>query len=123
MKVSDEEIRRAKRTDSTSFLAFYGYAVKWEGKHGYIYLDSVKAFRIIKCDDGHYVSCQNNGAVEALVRCKLDDGYTNSVVNKEDTPIRVADQNNKHAQYNLGEYFMSLKCLDSSKEIENVVDR
>jgi hypothetical protein len=109
MKVSDEEIRSAKRTDPTSFLASYGYTVKWEGKHGYIYLDSVKAFRITKCDDGHYVSCQNNGddaigdnialvryidkslsfrsAVEALVNCKIDDGYKNSVVNKADTAM------------------------------------
>jgi hypothetical protein len=61
MKISDEEIKRAKNTDPTPLLQSYGYRVIWEGKHGYISFDDRKVFRITKCDDGHFVTCPNNG--------------------------------------------------------------
>jgi hypothetical protein len=59
--VQDAEIRRANTTDPTPLLESMGFRVAWEGRHGYISRNGVKAYRITLMEDGRYVSRPNRG--------------------------------------------------------------
>jgi hypothetical protein len=57
----DAEVRRANTTDPTPLLESMGFMVTWEGRHGYILQNGLKAYRVTLLDDGRYVARPNRG--------------------------------------------------------------